>query len=81
MNRQRTYSKSGIQSAQSVYIVHHTQQYRRRQGCMGRQALQIVHDADRWGSARMEACKTTVFQGDLVVETDQFHEHVAYEED
>ncbi len=43
---------------------------------MCREALQVVGDADaRWG-ARVETRESAVFEGNVVIEADEFHQHV-----
>lgn len=64
-----------VQCAETVDVVNHAQKDRRREGGVGRQALQVVKDGNPRGRSRMEAGQKTLVQWNLVIEPDQFHEH------
>lgn len=48
---------------------------------MGRQSLEVILHGDSRGRARVEASQTTLVEWDLVVESDQFHEHAGNQHD
>ena len=81
MDGQRGYGECGVERAKSIDIVDHTQEDRWRKGGVGGESLQVIDDADaRWG-ARMEPGQSSIFQRNLIIETDELHEHVADEDD
>lgn len=65
--------ESRVEGAEAVDVVDHAEEDGRREGGVGREALQIVGYGDAGGSARVEACQAAVFERDVVVEPDEFH--------
>ncbi len=43
---------------------------------MGGETLEVIFNGYAWWSAGMEAGETAVFEGDGVVEADEFGEHI-----
>lgn len=76
MHGQRGDGEGRVERAEAVNVVDHAEQDGRGERRVRGQALQVVGHADpRWG-AGVEARETSVAEGDLVIEADQFHEHV-----
>lgn len=76
MHRQTANRERRIQRAEPVDIIHHTQQDWRTQRRVCCQALEVVCYADTGRCAGVEAREPAVLEGDVVVETHEFHEHV-----
>ena len=80
MDGQRGYGESGVERAESIDVVDHTQEDWWRKSGVGGQSLQVIDDANARRGARMEPGQSAIFQRDLVIETDKLHEHVTDED-
>lgn len=67
MDRQCVYSEILIESAQTIDVVDHCQQQRRRQCRMSGEPMEIVADRDTGWSSGVEASEAAAGSGDGVV--------------